>query len=99
MSSESPQSESADLSPLVVEEEALLADVLVRLKERPPEQNVDVDAILVEMERLRDQIQTADHDERPALLMQYERLGHLLEAAGRSHLEDRVDPEKPYFGG
>lgn len=97
MSSESPPSESAELPPLVAEEEALLADVLVRLKERPPEQNVDVDAILVEMERLRDQMQTADHDERPGLLMQYERLGHLLEAAGRSHLEDRVDPEKPYF--
>ena len=79
------------------EEEAHLANILCLLKERPPEANVDVDAILVEMERLREDMLTADHDERPAFLMQYERLGHLLEAAGRSLLEDKVDEAKPYF--
>jgi DNA helicase-2/ATP-dependent DNA helicase PcrA len=81
----------------VEEEEAHLANILCLLKERPPEANVDVDAILVEMERLREDMLTADHDERPAFLMQYERLGHLLEAAGRSLLEDKVDEAKPYF--
>jgi len=97
VTSQDSQRDSASDHPLVLEEEGNLADILERLKERPPEANVDVDAILVEMERLREDMQTSDHDERPALLMQYERLGHLLEAAGRSLLEDKVDESKPYF--
>ena len=88
---------SEDHARLVQEEERHLANNLELLKERPPEANVDIAAILVDMERLRDDMQTADHDERPGLLMQYERLGHLLESAGRSLLEDKVDEAKPYF--
>ncbi|MEE2830062.1 MAG: 3'-5' exonuclease, partial [Myxococcota bacterium] len=97
VSSEPSEKDSASLHPIVVEEESLLADVHERLKTLPPEANIDVDAMIREMEKLREDIQTSDHDERPALLMQYERLGHLLESAGRSQSEDAVDPDKPYF--
>jgi DNA helicase-2/ATP-dependent DNA helicase PcrA len=83
---------------IVTEEESALADIQIRLKHRPPEAEIDADAIRWEMESLRDQIRGANHDERPALMMQYERLGHLLEAQGRSLGKAAVDPMKPYFG-
>ena len=89
---------SGRLHSIIAEEESLLADVRTRLKEQPPEADIDADAIIIEMRTLREQVREADHDERPGLMMQYERLGHLLQAQGRSLGKDAVDPEKPYFG-
>ncbi len=83
---------------IVAEEEALLTDVRARLREQPPEADIDTDAIINEMRSLRVQIREADHDERPGLVMQYERLGHLLQAQGRSLGKAAVDPDRPYFG-
>ncbi|MCP4869705.1 MAG: ATP-binding domain-containing protein [Proteobacteria bacterium] len=83
---------------IVREEESALADIQLRLKNKPPEAEIDADAIRYEMESLREQIREANHDERPSLLMQYERLGHLLDAQGRSLGKNAVDPSKPYFG-
>jgi len=83
---------------IVSEEESALADIQIRLQNKPPEAEIDADAIRAEMETLRDQIRDSNHDERPSLLMQYERLGHLLDAQGRSLGKNAVDPQKPYFG-
>lgn len=83
---------------IVADEEALLASNLERLQKPRPETLIDVYAITAEMESLRDQMRYADEDERPGLLMSYERLGHLLEQAGKSLDENRVDPNRPYFG-
>lgn len=91
---------SPDHDPLSIvrEEEELLSYVRLRLGVRPPEAAIDPDAIQREMDRIREQMREADHDERPALLMLYERLGHLLEAQGRSLGPSAVDPDRPYFG-
>jgi DNA helicase-2/ATP-dependent DNA helicase PcrA len=83
---------------IVQDEERCLVRNLERLKLPRPEAQIDVYAISREMDQLRDQMRDADHDERPGMLMLYERLGHLLEQAGRSFNEDRVDPDRPYFG-
>ena len=87
-----------DVHPIVREEESLLADVRGRLANKPPEADIDADAIINEMKTLREQIREANHDERPSLVMQYERLGHLLMQAGRSLGKDAIDPARPYFG-
>ena len=84
--------------PIVTQEEQLLEDVRTRLKEQPPEAAIDADAIIYDMQTLREQIRESDHDERPGLMMQYERLGHLLQAQGRSLGKAAVDPDRPYFG-
>ncbi len=91
-------SQENDVHPIVREEETLLEDVQVRLANKPPEADIDADAIMYEMRTLREHIREANHDERPGLVMQYERLGHLLEQAGRSIGKDAIDPERPYFG-
>ena len=59
---------------------------------------LDIDSIVREMARIRDEIPQAQTDERPSLLMQYERLGHLIEQAGKSNEDGGgVDSERPYF--
>jgi DNA helicase-2/ATP-dependent DNA helicase PcrA len=94
--------ESSDLelacAEVVGEEEALLKRNLERLAKPRPETQIDVDGIVREMDTLRDQMRDADHDERPGMLMQYERLGHVLEQAGKSVDLNKVDPNRPYFG-
>ncbi len=89
---------STQMQAIVREEESALSDIQERLKFRPPEQDIDADAIRYEMETLREQIRESNHDERPGLLMQFERLGHLLTAQGHSLGKNAVDPSKPYFG-
>ncbi|MBN92601.1 MAG: DNA helicase UvrD [Deltaproteobacteria bacterium] len=81
----------------VEEERLLLATNLELLKHTPPEAELDTASIIAEMERLRDEIPTAQTDERPGLILQYERYGHLLTAQGRSLGAARVDPSSPYF--
>jgi len=97
--SQDPDVESTEgLPEIVAEEVKFLADTRTRLARKPPSADLDIDAIIREMARLRDDIPQAQTDERPSLLMQYERLGHLLEQAGKSNDEvDGVDPERPYF--
>ncbi len=89
---------TTDQLAIVEDEETSLARNLERLKKPRPEAQIDVYAIGREMENLRDQMRDADHDERPGMLMQFERLGHLLEQAGRSFNENKVDERRPYFG-
>jgi len=83
---------------IVTEEKELLVRNLEKLAEPRPETQIDVDSIIREMDSLRDQMRDADHDERPGMLMQYERLGHVLEQAGKSVDLNSVDPARPYFG-
>ena len=86
------------LPEIVAEELRHLADTRNRLARRPPEAELDIEAIVREMARLRDDIPQAQTDERPSLLMQYERLGHLLEQAGKSSERGGgIDEERPYF--
>ena len=82
---------------IVSEERRLLDRTLSRLNRQRREHQIDVNAIAREMESLRDQMRDADHDERPSMLMQYERLGHVLSQAGRSVHEGGIDPARPYF--
>lgn len=93
-----PQDLTPEQSAIVSDEEQALSLTLEKLQKPRPEAQIDVYAIQREMEELRDSMRDADHDERPHMLMSYERLGHLLEQAGRSFDEDRVDPDRPYFG-
>jgi len=81
----------------VQEEQVLLTKNLELLQHTPPEAELDTSSIIAEMERLRDEIPTAQTDERPGLILQYERYGHLLTAQGRSLGAERVDPACPYF--
>jgi DNA helicase-2/ATP-dependent DNA helicase PcrA len=83
--------------PVVAEEEALLERNLEALQQLPPEARLDSDAIVAEMNRLRDEIPTAQTDERPGLMDQYERLGNLLLQQGASLSGEGVDPSSPYF--
>ena len=96
---ESSQSAVSDGSPppVVAEEQGLLEQNLEALKEVPREAQLDRDAILAEMNRLRDEIPTAQTDERPGLMDQYERLGNLLLQQGASLGGEGVDPACPYF--
>jgi DNA helicase-2/ATP-dependent DNA helicase PcrA len=87
----------ADDYPVVAEEVALLAQNLEALQQLPPEAQLDSDAIVAEMGRLRDEIPTAQTDERPGLMDQYERLGNLLLQQGASLSGEGVDPHCPYF--
>ena len=88
----------SDLDPIVADEEKHLAETRRRLNMKPPEAQLDIEAIVREMTRLRDEIPQAQTDERPSLLMQYERLGHLLEQAGRSSAKGGgIDEDRPYF--
>jgi DNA helicase-2/ATP-dependent DNA helicase PcrA len=92
-----PRADAA-IDPIVAAEEGHLQATLVRLGVPPPEADVDIDAIKQEMERLREQIPTAQEDERPAIILQFERLGHVLAAAGKSRqIGGGVDPNRPYF--
>jgi len=97
--SSSSQSAVCDPSqyPVVAEEQGLLAENLEALKKIPPEGQLDRDAILAEMNRLRDEIPTAQTDERPGLMDQYERLGSLLLPQGASMGGEGVNPASPYF--
>jgi DNA helicase-2/ATP-dependent DNA helicase PcrA len=84
--------------PLQVQDELRgLADVQERLRRPSASGGIDLAAIVTEMERIRDEIPTAQTDERAALILQYERLGHIVEQAGRSGLGVGVDPRRPYF--
>ncbi len=83
--------------PVVVEEQGLLATIIEGLAEVAPESRLDFDAIVAEMNRLRDEIPTAQTDERPGLMDQYERLGNLLLQQGASQGGEGVDPDSPYF--
>jgi DNA helicase-2/ATP-dependent DNA helicase PcrA len=75
----------------------LLATIIEGLAEVAPESRLDFDAIVAEMNRLRDEIPTAQTDERPGLMDQYERLGNLLLQQGASQGGEGVDPDSPYF--
>ncbi len=79
------------------EELTLLERNLKALGELAPEANIDRDAIVAEMNRLRDEIPTAQTDERPGLMDQYERLGNLLLQQGASLGGAGVDLASPYF--
>lgn len=84
---------------VVAEEEQLLREVQEKLR-RPRDiarNSIDIDRIILEMERLRSEIPGANEDERPGLLMQFERLGHQLDQHGKAEDAAQVDPEKPYF--
>ena len=90
---------SAEASPhaVVLDEKALLAKNIEALSHLPPEARLDRDAIVAEMNRLRDEIPTAQTDERPGLMDQYERLGNLLVQQGASLGAEGVDAASPYF--
>ena len=88
----------AELPDIVQEEVNFLSDTRKRLAKKPPMAELDIDSIVREMARIRDEIPQAQTDERPSLLMQYERLGHLIEQAGKSNEDGGgVDSERPYF--
>ncbi len=95
--SEQPAVRGSAAHPIVVEEEQLLTANLEALKQVAPEAQLDNDAIVAEMKRLRDEIPTAQTDERPGLIDQYERLGNLLMQQGASLGGAGVDPASPYF--
>ena len=89
---------TTDQQAIVSDEEQALARNLELLQKPRPETLIDVNSIHQEMESLREQMLDADHDERPGMLMAFERLGHLLEQAGKSYDENKVDRARPYFG-
>jgi DNA helicase II / ATP-dependent DNA helicase PcrA len=89
---------TADQQAIVDDEEQSLVRNLDLLKRPRPETQIDVYGIQREMEDLREQMRDADHDERPGMLMAFERLGHLLLQAGKSMDENKVDASRPYFG-
>ncbi len=95
---DAPDHSESEVAPIVLEEERHLALTRKQLLLRPPEADLDVEAIVREMARLRDDIPQAQTDERPSLLMQYERLGHLLEQAGKTSSQaGGIDEDRPYF--
>jgi DNA helicase-2/ATP-dependent DNA helicase PcrA len=83
---------------IIAEEEVGLRRIQERLA-RPRQQTgvVDIQRIVREMERLREDIPGANDDERPGLLMQFERLGHQLDQHNQAEDAEQVDPDKPYF--
>jgi DNA helicase-2/ATP-dependent DNA helicase PcrA len=84
---------------VVSEEERLLRETQEKLQ-RPRKEStssIDIQRVVGEMERLRSEIPGANDDERPGLLMQFERLGHQLDQYNKAEEAAQVDPEKPYF--
>ena len=82
---------------IVLDEQELLARNIEGLGKLAPEARLDRDAIIAEMNRLRDEIPTAQTDERPGLMDQYERLGNILLQQGASLGGEGIDAQSPYF--
>lgn len=58
---------------------------------------LDTRSLLDELDRLREEIGHTPDEEKGPLLVQYERLAHLVEAQGKSITGQDVDPQRPYF--
>ncbi|MCB9663092.1 MAG: AAA family ATPase [Alphaproteobacteria bacterium] len=80
------------------DEERLLADVARKLAEAPyllPPSEKDV---VAELLRLRDEVNVAKEEDKPALLQQYDHQYALLQQLREARERPQVDPASPYFG-
>lgn len=88
---------SDPLPPAVAEESALLDATRTRLAKGRTVLTLDTRSLLEELDKLRDEIGTTPDEEKGPLLVQYERLMHLVEAQGKSITGQDVDASRPYF--
>lgn len=83
--------------PIVADESALLDQVLRLLAQTPPDAPPSETEIVTELVRLRDEVQSAKEEDKPALLMNYEHNYALLMQLRATRDKPQVDPSSPYF--
>lgn len=84
-------------SRIVEEEERALADVSQRLAEVPFEVPPSEAETVAELLRLRDEVQSAKEEDKPALMVQYDHHFALLTQLRDAREKAQLDPASPYF--
>jgi len=86
------------MSPIIAEEESLLADIRRRLLEHPlgAQANSEVD-VAEEIRRLQEQLGTAKEEDKAAIFQQIDHLASLLDQIRKRADQPEVDPDSPYF--
>jgi len=89
---------SQPLPPVVEEENAELRNVRRLLLENPESKGATESQVVIELLRIRDEINSAKEEDKGALFQQAEQLSYLYEQIRRGKQAEKVDPDSPYFG-
>ncbi len=89
---------SQPLPPVVEEETSELRNVRRRLLENPESNGASESEVVLDLLRIRDEINSAKEEDKGALFQQAEQLNYLYEQIRRGKQAEKVDPDSPYFG-